>query len=66
MTKLRNFDWTMIEDRDVNKYVDNYNISSQGQFYCSGFPIKVKYISTRQAFNPWINSNIWKIVSYKS
>ena len=52
MTKLRNFDWTMIEDRDVNKYVDNYNISSQGQFYCSCFPIKVKYISTRQAFNP--------------
>ena len=37
-----------------------------GQIYSSFFPIKVKYISNRQAFNPWTNSNLRKFISYKS
>ena len=48
-----------------NKYVDNF-ISSLDKFYCRCFPIKVKYISNSQAFNPWINSNLRKFISYKS
>ena len=65
ISKLETFDWTTIADTDLNKYVDSF-VDILDKFYCDSFPIKIKYVSSKYTSNPWITSDLRKLISFKS
>lgn len=62
---LEAYDWSSLKSNDLDLYVSNF-ATVLSTLYCDSFPLKVKYVSIKQACNPWITSEIKKLVDSKS
>ena len=64
-TLLQDFNWDSIKCADVNVYTERF-VKTVNDFYCKAFPLKTKFVSSKQFVHPWCNSNIRKLISAKS
>ena len=62
---IQKFNWSSLRTDDLNNYVMNFQ-QSLNAVYCDCFPLKVKYISSKQIVKPWINSHIRKLIKAKA
>ena len=62
---LESFDWSTIASDNIHMYVLNFS-EKLNELYCISFPIKTKFISGKQALNPWINQRIRNLIKLKS
>ena len=62
---ISTFDWNAIKSHNPNMYADAFT-SNLNELYCTAFPLKVKYVSKRPNYNPWINDSTKKLIEAKS
>ena len=62
---LDQMDWNAIKSPDPNLFAENF-LSKMNELYCSAFPLKVKYVSTKHYNKPWINSHVRELIAAKA
>ena len=62
---LENFDWNLVKSNDVDVYAENF-INTLNYLYCQAFPLRIKCVSRKCLEHPWIDSNLRKLIDYKS
>ena len=65
-TMLETYDWNTVESENTNTFSDTFIITVINDLYCKCSPRKIKYISNKQVNNPWITSDLRKLILYKS
>ena len=63
--KLNNYDWSLIENSNVDLYTENFLINLN-RLYCKCFPLKSKLVSAHKLNNPWYTPRIKQLIEAKS
>ena len=62
---LESYNWEQISSIDANTYTQNFS-KKINEFYVKTFPKKTKLISKKYETNPWMNTNLRKLIDAKS
>ena len=62
---IANYDWNSLCSNNLDVFTENL-ISKLNLFYCTCFPLKIKYVRSEKRMNPWINSRLKKLIQAKS
>ena len=62
---IDNYDWNMIRDSDPDVFMSGF-ITELNKMYCSNFPLKTKFVSARNCLNPWVTSQIRKLIQTRA
>ena len=70
ITDLENSDWDEIvcnndSEIDVNVATSNF-LDHINKLYCKNFPLKTKFVSQKRLCNPWLTSDLKKLINKKS
>ena len=63
--ELREFNWDSVENLDIDKYGERF-VAVLNELYCKHFPLKTKYVPSKNNLNPWLTPHIRSILSAKS
>lgn len=59
------FDWNSIRTSDMESYMSGF-INKLNEIFCNCFPLKSKFVSERNYFNPWVTPRIRTLIKLKS
>ena len=62
---LQEYEWGQIRNSNLNIYTNSF-LAVLNELYCKSCPIKIKYVSNKQRDNPWLTSNVLKLIKAKS
>lgn len=62
---LNDENWSQLNINDVNEQMEIFT-KTLNKYYCSSFPIKIKYISDKRLKSPWLTSGLLKSIKTKS
>ena len=62
---ISNFEFSSLSSSDIDQYVQSF-LTKLNHLYQTAFPIKQKFVSQKFLENPWITSNIKKLIKMKS